>query len=118
MRAQKPKCTVECLSARYLHVDPDAVQALADLIAANASLECVYLHLSDFNDNDKQAIATAWKARGHLHRITNNGLTLQRKIDLAYLNEKARLVPQWALEPPPKPKATKKKGKGKGKKKK
>lgn len=109
----EPACSVECLSLRYSKLNEEAVSALVNLIAANTSIEMLYLHLSVLSDKNKEAIAAAWTEHGCMHKITNNGMTLQRKMDTSYLADKRRWVPQWALTAPPKPKKATKKGKKK-----
>lgn len=109
----EPTCPVECLSLRYSKLNEEAVNALVGLIGANTSIEILYLHLSVLTDKNKEAIAAAWTAHGCMHKITNNGMTLQRKMDTSYLTDKRRWVPQWALTAPPKPKKAAKKGKKK-----
>lgn len=108
--------SVEALSLRYCKPNEQAAQKLVELVAGNATIEVLYLHMSELSDKIKDALVVAWKAHGSMHRVTNNGFTMHRKMDLRYLEDRARHVPQWALAPPAAPK--KKKAAKKKKKKK
>lgn len=100
--------SVEALSLRYCKPSEQAAQRLVDLVANNATIEVLYLHMSELSDKIKDALVVGWKAHGSMHRVTNNGWTFQRKVDLRYLEDRARHVPQWALAPPAAPKKKKK----------
>jgi hypothetical protein len=95
------------LSLRYCALPDDALDALVDLVTTNVNLETLYLH-GTVHDAWKDALAEAWHARGALHRVRNDGQTYLRKVDLAYLRDRASYVPAKFIRPKKSKKAAKK----------
>ena len=100
------------LSLRYCALPDDALDALVGLVAKNVNLEPLYLH-GTVHEAWKDVLTEAWHARGALHRISNDGQTFFRKVDLAYLRDRASYVPARLIRPKKSKKAPKKGGKKK-----
>ena len=115
LNGQKPEPTVDTLSLRYCRLDAEATTALIDLVHSNPSLETLYLHMAPLDEAAKARLFEAWKAHGTLHRATNAGLNLFRKVQTAYLADRLSHFPEWARASLPAKKAAKKPAK-KGKK--
>ena len=90
----------------------DALDALVELVKTNVNLETLYLQ-GTVHEAWKYALTEVWHARGALHSIRNYGQTFFRKVDLAYLRDRASYVPAKFIRPKKSKKAPKKKGKKK-----
>jgi hypothetical protein len=95
------------LSLRYCALPDDALDALVELVTTNVNLETLYLQ-GTVHEAWKDALTEAWHARGALHRVRNDGQTLFRKVDLAYLRDRASYVPAKFIRPKKSKKAPKK----------
>ena len=95
------------LSLRYCALPDDALDALVDLVTTNVNLETLYLQ-GTVHEAWKDALAEVWHARGALHRVRNDGQTFFRKVDLAYLRDRASYVPAKFIRPKKSKKAPKK----------
>ena len=100
------------LSLRYCALPDDALDALVELVKTNVNLETLYLQ-GTVHEAWKDALTEVWHARGALHSIRNDGQTFFRKVDLAYLRDRANYVPAKFIRPKKSKKAPKKKGKKK-----
>ena len=95
------------LSLRYCALPEAALDALVELVTTNVNLETLYLH-GTVHEAWKDVLTEAWHARGALHRISNDGQTFFRKVDLAYLRDRASYVPARFIRPKKSKKAPKK----------
>ena len=98
------------LSLRYCALPEAALDALVELVTTNVNLETLYLH-GTVHEAWKDVLTEAWHARGALHRISNDGQTFFRKVDLAYLRDRTKVQPAWSIRPKKSKKAPKKKKK-------
>ena len=83
------------------------MDALVELVKTNVNLETLYLQ-GTVHEAWKDALTEVWHARGALHSIRNDGQTFFRKVDLAYLRDRASYVPARFIRPKKSKKAAKK----------
>ncbi|KAJ1453387.1 hypothetical protein M885DRAFT_282458 [Pelagophyceae sp. CCMP2097] len=90
-KAIEPVASVETLSLRHCSLGEEGGAALVSFIENNGSVETLYLHMTrGLSAQAKESLQVAWKAHGQMHRSQNDGLTLLRKVDVAYLRDRGK----------------------------